>query len=75
VTKSQDWARERCWHNKGSLAGIIVRISQIASSDSTLDTEYNKLLTANDYLQRVLDQWNSRKDESKSQYLSRRTCK
>ena len=72
-TIEQKWAMERCWQNRGSLAGMITRISQIASDDSTLDSEYLKLLEANYILQHLLDRWKLRYKESKSQYLFRRS--
>jgi hypothetical protein len=70
-SKLQKWSRERCWHLKGSLAGIIVRISQIAAAESTTPDEYQALIRANDILQGVSDKWNLHKDESKELYMTR----
>ena len=42
----QKWAFERLFCHKGSLAGIVARLDQIARAPSTLGTEANDLFEA-----------------------------
>ena len=42
----QQWSYERLFCHKGSLAGIVTRLDQIARAPSTLGTEANDLFLA-----------------------------
>jgi len=56
-TLRQRWAFERCFQHKGSLAGILSRLSQIAHNPSTLSMEKDALIVAYDVVSDVLKNW------------------
>ena len=56
-TIKQQWASERCWQNKGSLAGAGARLRQIAYAHSTLPKETKQLLLACTIIDDLLAYW------------------
>jgi len=63
-TLKQEWAFERCFKNKGGLAGIITRLNQIATDRSTHSLEGIQLLDAANIVSNILNNWNDFPEES-----------
>ena len=57
----QRWFAERCWQNKGSLAGVTARLRMIAKDPSTLPDEASSIDHVITELQSVLYTWDSKR--------------
>ena len=56
----QRWVAERCWMNKGSLAGAAARLRMIAKDPSTLPDEASSIAQAVTRLESLLFTWDSK---------------
>ena len=56
----QRWVAERCWMNKGSLAGAAARLRMLAGNPSTLPDEAKSLDRIVAELESLLFTWDSK---------------
>ena len=68
ASKMQKWQRERCFANKGGLAGIRVRLKQIVDCKSTLIGEEQLLAAAIGRIDMALRNWDLNESASKAQF-------
>jgi CRISPR/Cas system-associated exonuclease Cas4 (RecB family) len=65
----QEWARARNMM-KGSLTGMATRLRQIYNSEILTETERQNVGDALEYVERALENWNSRNQLSKKKNCS-----
>jgi len=65
-TDCQEWQWERCFHSKGAIKGIIVRLRQIANYASTLPEESEELEIIVAILGNMLQMWDGKKVKERS---------
>lgn len=65
-TIQQQWAFERCFFFKGSLAGMSIRLRQIANGPSVLPHECTSLLEARNIILEVQRTWDKEENRAKS---------
>ena len=65
-TKKQNWAFERCWCNKGGIAGAAARLRMIANCASTLPQESEELKAIAAKLGNMAQIWNDEKIKKRS---------
>jgi len=62
----QQWAFERCFHNKGSLVGVRSRLGQIAGDSSTLPDESASILYIITEISMILKTWDKKEHRAES---------
>ena len=65
-SKLQKWVWKRCFHNKGSLTGIAIRLRKIAACQSTLLSESKVLTSAAIRIEALTALWNDKEVKQES---------